>query len=398
MPESATKIHLASNLLRSPQLFDGLGATSGGICRDLVMWAAWNGQPVAKLHVPDFCRMMGYERGNLLRRATPEQVEEIRLTGWPEEDIPDFSNVLGLALVRLVSHNFIFPERSKGSKHKRIQGSKIVEHVDVYKVEKSGTRLEFTLSQEILEESRDAYQTINLAEYLSLRTGGGEKRAGGHPDDAARKLYLRLSWKRQIWDYGENAGTIPKEVDPAVDSYRDLVAVAGLQHLGDYSPEKKIASQLRTLLERVGSMPSIRLKPTVTLNKQLGLYEVRWAKMQLGAADAPPPVKYSCAPAPGTWGQAPAPTAPRASKAKYRRQQPSPATAAISATPVRVATAPTRNTTKLKGELTDATTSLRWLESTEGRQTYQDAELHKQHVEDARIRIREIQRELSQPA
>lgn len=387
MSEPSPLIRLASNLLRHPQLFDSLGATSAGYCRDLVLYAAWQNQAVTTLHLPDFCRTMGYDRANLLRKATAAEVKEIRDSGWPEEEVAEFSNSLGVALVRLVTHNFIFPARSKESGHKRIEGSKIVQHIDLFKVQKSGTRLEYVLSPEILEQSRDTYQTIHLGDYLSLRTKGGAKRPEGHPDDAARKLMLRLSWKRQYWEYLEATGTFPKNQNPAADNYDELLLVAGLDHLASYAPPKKAASQLRKLLLRVGALPSIRLKPQLTLNKQLGVYEVRWSKMAKGEADAPAPDKYA--------GPPPAAKAPRAAK----RRRPAPVATAPAAVPAKLAKPASPAKDKLKGELTDATNSLRWLESSEAQQAYatrhpEQPELLTQHVQAARLRVREIQQQL----
>lgn len=408
MAEPGTPFRLASNLLRNPQLFDGLGredagarAWTGGICRDLVLYAALRNERKIELRLSDFCRVMGYDRANLLRACTPDQVREIRLSGWPKQRIKQFSNMLGLALVRMVTHNFIFPERGEGSTHERIEGSKIIEFVDVYDVSKQGTRIEFTLSQEILEQNRKIYQTPSLDEYLSLRTKGGTKR-GGHPDDAARRLFLYLTWKRQYWDYREAAGTLRKDVDPALDDYRDLLAIAGLEHLEGYAASRKVAGELHKLLKRVGELRSIRMKPNLSLDRRKGGYLVRWTRQRIVGADEPLPTKYPCTPAPATWGQAPPPGASkptRAAKAKpAKKVQPAVAGPRPAApTPPRPQLTMSRE--KLKSELEDATTSLRWLESADGQEFYHkkhsdDPDLRTQHLHDARERLLGIQKQL----
>jgi hypothetical protein len=396
MSEPVTQIHISSNLLRSPHLFDGLGppdkpgeektrvgrrkygAGTGGICRDLVLFAAWNNQPIAELRLPDFCKMMGYDSSNLTRRCTDEEVEEIRRTGWEEDEIPAFSNVLGLALVRLVSHNFIFPDRRGNSKHKRFSGSKIVEHIDVFEAKSTGTLLTFTLSTEILEQNRRVFQTPLLEEYLSLRTKGKKGQDGkpdhpGHPDDAARRMYLRLTWKRQYWDHlmrEERYEEAKAFLQESANEYNELVQVAGLADRRAYKPEKYIAAELRKLLVRVGSIASIQLEPEVSMKR--GIYEVKWTHRALTdvSKHVPARSKYVCKPAPADWGAAPAAGIAKPSRTKLKSTQP------VATKPTPKVAAPSTATkatdqatrAKLRDALEDKAKTLRWLESDAAKQ------------------------------
>jgi len=376
------KIRVSQHLLRSPHLFDALGASSN-VCRDLVIWAGSMKEPVAKLHVPTFCKAMGYESSNLMRRCTADQVKEIRESGWPEEDVDRFSNMLGLALVRLVTTNFIFPHRKTPDGNRHIEGSKIVKHVD-YNVKKAGSVVEFTLSEEILDENRYSYQTINLDEYLSLRTSGSEKRVGT-PDDAARKMYLRLIQKRQRWDYLIASGDIVHFPNTPIDKYSELVKVAGYHYLLNYSPERKVAYELHALLKRIGAMPSIRLKPTMAL--KMGRYEVSWTRLPLG--------KEKPAEVAGTKLVSRVASEKRdTSKRKAKSKQAAEATLPL---PLR-ATVLKQDNRKLLADLEDTTKSLKWLESVQGRESkfyMGKPELHTQDLHAARQRLADIQEQLT---
>jgi hypothetical protein len=339
MPESVTQIHLSSKILRSPHVFDGLGppdkkgegenragrktygASNGGICRDLVLYAAWKNQPLVELKLPDFCRMMGYASTNLTRRCTEEEVEEIRRANIDEEDVPAFSNPLGLALVRLANHALIFSDRRTNSAKKDYATSKIVERITLFEAKSTGTLVSFTLSPELLEQNRRVYQTPVLEEYLSLRTKGKKGAAGqpdhpGHPDDAARRLYLRLTWARQWWNYlirEERYEEAKAFFQESSTEYNELVQVAGLASRRGYWPEKRIACELRKLLTRVGSMGSIQLEADVNMKR--GIYEVKWThRPQLNASKLADEDKYACDPAPAIWGSAPAPRVPKRAK------------------------------------------------------------------------------------
>jgi hypothetical protein len=417
MPSSVTQIHIASKILRSPHVFDGLcppdvkgegenragrktyGASNGGICRDLVLFAAWNNQPVVELKLPDFCRMMGYDSSNLTRRCTDEEVEEIRRANIDEEDVPAFSNPLGLALVRLMHHTLIFPER-RANAPKDYASSNIVERITLFEAKTTGTLVTFKLNPELLEQNRKIYQTPLLEEYLSLRTKGKKGQDGqpdhpGHPDDAARRMYLRLTWKRQFWNHlireqkYEEAKAFMQE---SSNEYKDLVQVAGLTSRQAYWPPKRVALELRKLLARVGSLPSIQLEADVNMKR--GIYEVKWTHRPGLDSTKPVQEKYECSPAPADWGTAPAPrTAPRAAKRTNAHQEkPS---AAKSTKSVRPTPSPAR--VKLRNELDDTVKRLAWLESKDALEakTYTgQPELLKQHQDAVRLKLRSIQEQL----
>jgi len=408
MSEQATAVLLASNILRRPDLFDGLGppakkgegehregrrkegAATGGLCRDLVIFAAINKQRVVEFRLPDFCKEMGYDSSNLMRRCTDEQIDEIRRTGWDEEDIPAFSNVLGLALVRLVRHNFIFSDKGTTSKHKRFSGTKVVENIDVFKPQKSGTLLTFTLSEEVLEHNRKVYQALYKEEYLSLRTQSTTRKLGhpGHPDDAARRMYMRLRWRRGYWDYLIKEGQYEEAKKLEVDSYTELLLVAGLSERGEYWPPKRVAFELRKLLKRIADMASIQLAPTVALKG--GKYEVTWKHKPFAPAVAKPT-------RPSSEVQVSQAAQPTRTKSKPARPV-SPATKPVAPAP---AAAPARpvagHAQKLKNERDDLTTSLKFLESDAAKTSkYYLAEPEKlaQAIRDAQARLEAVQNEL----
>ncbi len=297
MALGAVKIRLDSNLMREPQVFDQLGDLAGGIARDLLLFAAWNNAQHTRLHVPEFCEMMGYNRKHLMRKITDDQVKELLTAGWHEDDVPVLSNTIGYTLGKMATKLLLFaPPRlataeNDAKKLGRYTNKRMVSAVNLDK-RSTGTVVHFEVDNEVLENCRKRYETIDLQEYLSLRTPGGEKNPNGHPDDQARRMYLRLRWKRQFWDSKHNAPGIY----PSKDSYRELLAVAGLSN---YGSEKLAASKLRKLLERIGAMPSIMMIPRVTLNHALGVYEVTWArkKMKGSKAAGQMPAEHDDAPA-----------------------------------------------------------------------------------------------------
>jgi hypothetical protein len=357
-----------------------------------------------ELNLPHFCQTMGYDRANLLRPCTPAQVEVIRKTGFDAKYIKAFSNQFGLALVLLGNRTFYFPPKTinKGTPEERdIQKSyKIIESFDhpSYKVKHGvATSVKFTLSEELMEENRYEYRTIRPAEYLSLRTAGGEKRTVGHPDDQARRMYLRLIAKRQWWDrlVGKGLATATS----GNDNYEELVEAAGLRPRNSkgiaYDPEKKIAYQLKLLLKRVGALPSISLVPKVLLNQRTGKYEVSWTRLPL--AEKPSAVE---APAPQLLSMALATSAPeRRRRGRPAKQRPAPAAPQapkpILAKPVYVAPV-SKEHEKLREDLTYKSRGLNEFRGPEMVEYYQvtfpdQPGLHAQHVQDRRQEIKAIE-------
>lgn len=273
MPAVKEKIRLCSNLLREPQAFDQLGELAGGIARDLTIWAAWNNSQHARLHLPQFCEMMGYHRAHLLRAITPAHKAELLQRGWQEQHLPALSNTIGYAITRMATQLLLFAEPARtNSKRQRYTNKRILCSVDLFEKRKTGTVIEFEFDKEVLENCRHRYQTIDLEDYLSLKT------PGGHPDDQARKMYLRLLWKRQYWD----GLAAERGVFPSGDNYQELLTVAGLDN---YGSEILAASKLRKLLKRVGAMPSVMMKANLKLNYSTGVYEVTWTRVKAKKKD-----------------------------------------------------------------------------------------------------------------
>ncbi len=308
----ATTIHVNSNLLREPRLFDNLrdvvgavaekkddklprlGGQVGRLARDLILYAAWNGAKVVRLHVPEFCAMFDYDRAMLLRKTTPAQNQEMRACSLPEHLLKHYGNFLGYTLVKMGNYNFLWAERTGDSRDTSVRPHQIVEKIAAPCIRrKRGSYVEFTVSTDIVEQDRARYQKIYIADYLALRT------KGGHAWDDARTLYLRVRWKRAWWD----APKVPKEPHPSRDSYKALVAAAGLKKI---IPARNQASKLLAMLRQVGKLPSVCMVPQMHYVK--GRYYVTWTRYELHTVGGPPQeLIYEVSPAPKSWGTDPNP-------------------------------------------------------------------------------------------
>ena len=275
MPAVKARIKLCSNLMREPQVFDQLGDLAGGFARDLIIYGAALDQDQVVLHVPHFCEMMGYKRANLLLKLTDKQKEWMVEHGAKEDHLKKWKNAIGYTIRRMgiQSLEFALPAEDTKDKSKyrkndlRFRYKRLIGVINLESL-KTGTLITYVIDPEIMEHSRRKnYQTIYTADYLSLKT------KGGRADDKARKMYMRLAWKRQYWD----SLTKKKGYKPSVDTYDDLKAVAGF----NYSREKKNAYLLNNLLKRVGQLPSIKMTPKMRLNNATGKYEVSWTRDEL---------------------------------------------------------------------------------------------------------------------
>lgn len=269
-------IRVNSNLLRNPHVFDQLGPLAGALARDIMIFCCWKKQKEVLLHLPEFCEVMGYNRQHLLRPIKPAQVAQLRQGGWLEEDLPKLSNTIMYTICRMLNVNLVFPEpyehpqkvesKAKFKKRDRFYTKKsMVSQVLAIKPHKTGTLIQFRLDDEVIDDLADLYQNLDMAEYRGLKT------TGGHADDQARRVFMYCVWKRQYWD----SKSAEAGIYPSMDSYRHLLAVAGLQH---HNPQKRAASLLRLLLRRIGKMASVRMTPTVEMDYAQGVYIVRWSR------------------------------------------------------------------------------------------------------------------------
>lgn len=271
-----TKVRICSSILREPQIFDKLGDLAGGIARDLVIWAAWNNVEENVFMLPHFCEVMGYSRQHLLKKIGKAHTKIlIEDKGLPARAAEVLGNSVGYALAMLATTVFTFtttkPPRVNGKGEEKGESIRMgfentISEIDL-EVKRTGTVVKFKLNQQLLARCRSIYQTIILEEYLSLRTDKGQ------PDDAARKLYLRLMWKRKYWDKTKPQ----KGYYPSRDSYDDLKKVVRL----GYAQEARNAYELRKLLERVGQLPGVSMIPTVELEQLSGKYQVSWRRYNI---------------------------------------------------------------------------------------------------------------------
>ena len=282
---------VSSALLRRPWLFDHLSPLPG-LARDFLLWAILKNKATVKLSVPSFCQAFGYKRAALLRPCTPVELLEVRrgvAFGESEDSLNEFSNVIGLVLFRLMRNNFYLPELQGKLPSRGISSTGLLNGMTISYLKKGGFGINFKLGKELLADVRSTYHTLNLAEYLSIRMPSSMYETGysSEPDDAARKMFLHLSWKRQWWDHMEKinklieaADRLGEGADPAKGDYQELLRVAGLANQKDI-PVQELAGQLRRLLERVGAMPSIRLLPHLAPVEGEEGYEVSWMRLEL---------------------------------------------------------------------------------------------------------------------
>ena len=287
MREANTPIRLSAAFLSQPQLFDHLSPLSG-LCRDLLIWAALKNKATVKLSVRGFCQAFGYKQADLLRPCTPSEVVELSRLGIHRESIDVFSNNIGLVLGRLLVNNLVFPELREESTS-LLHFTQLIEGVDIFGRSKRSPEIKFRLGKELLADSRTTYHTLNLAEYLSVRMLSKTCKDGysDEPDEAARKIFLHLSWKRQQWDYMEKASRISEGSDLGKSDYLDLLRVAGLVNQ-EPAVVHDVASQLRRIIERISVMPSVRMQPSIALVDGKEEYEISWTRLTLehNATDA----------------------------------------------------------------------------------------------------------------
>lgn len=273
MLEVKEKVRLCSNLLREPQVFDEYGELGSGIARDLIIYGIMGDKEETVLHLPEFCKAMGYNRQLLMKPMSDEQKDWLREHKFTERQIEVARVQIGFVLLRMGKQTVHFAkekERKDGQKPRktmRFDFKQLISQVDI-DILSTGTLLYYTIDRDVLAHSRGKwYQTLTLPDYLNFKT------AAGRADHQARKMYLRLVWKRRYWD------KTPKREGfyPSQDDYDELKAVAGL----NFTDEKQNATRLRKLLKRVGAAPSVKMIPTVKLNQVDGKYYVTWKREYL---------------------------------------------------------------------------------------------------------------------
>jgi hypothetical protein len=395
MQVERAKIRISSNLLREPHAFDRLGNLEGGMARDILLWASWKNTQLVQLNVPDFCKLLGYDRRHVLRELTPDQVSYmIDKAGFLPKSLDrkepgNVNSLIAYVITVMFTRTLTFAHRANTSTHQSFNNKVMVRDLHVFDKKKKGTIVEFSISEEVLEQSRDAYQTIDLTDYLSLCTKGGS------PDDAARKMYWRLLWKRQYWDYLEREGKLKKGDKPSEDFYPELLKVAGMQN---FVPAKNGAYRLRKLLDRVSALPSIKMEATMRLNPSTGSYEVTWKRGKLTDAGKPTekPTPFPCEPAPAEWGTDPnPPTAvgrPRPVVGKTNRPSLVPAKAAAAQPAPALASG---RKAKLMGQLEDAKKGVLLLLSPDYKASYDGRPpgTYEQHLAEAQATVARLEQE-----
>lgn len=263
--------------MREPQRLETMGNLAAGLARDLLLWAAWNNSTLAILHLPEFCKMFGYQRQHLLRPLDEKKQKRLKKAVLPE-DVERLNFTLGWTVLAMAKYNLIFYTNSEGripltlSKKTRVCRYQSLQILTDFSPEtcitkyKTGTVATMHFSERFIYNCREFYQVVDLPEYLSLVT------ATGKPDDQARRLYLHMTWRRQIWD----GIAIPnKNFNPAKPDYYELLSVAGLK----FADAKKNAALLRALLKKVCQLPSVSCSWDVTHEPLQNTYKVQLAKL-----------------------------------------------------------------------------------------------------------------------
>ena len=273
---SPIKIRLDSNIMREPQRLRDMGNLAAGIGLDVLLWGAWNNSTLGLLHVPDFCEMFGYQRKHLLRPVDDKKKVRLGKVLKTPEHLENLGNSLGWTLLAMSKYNLVFYTNAQGriplnlskkTKDCRYQSLTLLESLDpdtCIKKHKTGTLATVEFSERFIYNCREFYQEVDLTDYLSLKT------AAGHADDQARRMYLHMTWRRQLWD----GMPVPKGYDPSKPEYDELLSVAGLA----FTDPKQNAARLRALLKRVCVLPTVKLTATITHKPAIDRYEVLLAK------------------------------------------------------------------------------------------------------------------------
>jgi hypothetical protein len=411
MQSVEAKIRISSNLLREPHVFERLGppgqakanTTEGGLARDILLWASWKNTLLVQLNVPDFCKMLGYDRRHVLRALTPDQVDVMLQAGFLPKSLDrkepgNVNCLIAYVITVMFTRTLPFANRDNTSTRQSFHNKLMVRDLHVFEKKKRGTVIEFSLSDEVLETSRGDYQTIDLGDYLSLVTKGKEATddkpaKSGAPDDAARKLYWHLLWKRQYWDHLEKTGKLRKGYKPSESFYPELVLIAGLQSV---TPAKVQAYRMRKLLERVSELPSINMELAFRLNPSTGSYEATWKRNKLTEEGKPTekPTPFPCEPAPATWGTDPNPPAQAT-----RTVAPAPKINRPSLLPAKAAARPTTaapRRAKLLDQLADAKNSVQWLLKEDVKKSFEGKEpgTYEKYLAEAHAKVEILEQEV----
>lgn len=271
------QVRLCSNIMREPQIFDNcigpfvkdqIGPSVAGLCRDIMIWAAWNGSQYATLNVKQFAEMFGYSRPYLFKKLEPETIKNLKNAGFPK-----IKDRLGYALAKLVATNLTFAEGytavGPGGLEQRVttSGVQLLQNVTVA-TSRLGTVFSIQVAKAFLDNCNKStyFQRFNLADYISFTQGNS------HAYSAARRMYLHLIRKRRVWD---NAKKAPG-VKPSVSNFEKLCAVAGFE----YANPRRNAEELRNLLKLVGAAPGVKLSAEIKAEEG-GKYSVKFTRDEL---------------------------------------------------------------------------------------------------------------------
>lgn len=262
------KVFLDSRICKEPQIFDQFDRKYSNIARDIAIWCAWNrSQWVTSFSVPEFGKMFGYNRSHLLRKLTEAEKKALQKAGFGEE----FDTVIAMTLAALSQRKLMFNSLTSIEGETKYKGLGLLDEVTTRK-SKRGTTFGFTVDPTFLNNCQGGlYQSFNLQDYLNIKTAGGEKR-GGQAWDAGRRMFLRLVWKKGVWEKSRKAPGFK----PSEDNFADLCSVAGFTS----SNQKKRAAELRDLLDKVDQYGGIGMQAEITHRSVYGAapYEVRFRR------------------------------------------------------------------------------------------------------------------------
>lgn len=240
-------ITLDSNICREPQVFDQICA-HGGLARDIILFAAAQGSPFCRLHLPTFCEQFGYKRQALLKKTNAAQQKELKRI-----EHEHCKNVIEYTLAMMVHKNLVFKDgyswndpRQGKTRFISTTGMQLIRELRITR-SRLGTVYQFEVSKSFLNNTRSFYQTFKLSDYLNLRTECGHSWEGG------RKLFLRLLWKRQVWKNRE-------------DNFAALVRASGQTHTRPW----RLATELRAMIDKINQVTTLGMSVNIKLNDEYG--------------------------------------------------------------------------------------------------------------------------------
>jgi hypothetical protein len=275
MEEKAAKprnmVSLPSSIMRAPYVFEKYEGVEG-LTRDLAIWMAWNGAESARLNVKQFSKMFNYSDAYLFKKASPAQLEWLRVNNFEKE----FKDVLGYALAKMSLELLNFPRKAayvaKGEDGEWVeyQSFQFIYNLTT-QTTRLGTNYHFKIHDLFLqcvkgEKDKLRYQEFDLNDYLELKSTNGKAWSAG------RRAFLHLAWKSAAWELA----TAKDKHKHEKAQLEEILKVAGF----NYAQQARTIHQVRLLLQDLCCFPDVMLTGEVNHNAESGTYEVTFEQIK----------------------------------------------------------------------------------------------------------------------